>query len=69
MRKSLYVGAAAITIVAGVIIWQRVQAANDEAPIRVRGGSIDIETVDGEWKDGNDAWVNKTPGAAAMSCG
>lgn len=60
MRKGLYVGAAVIVIVAVIFIWQRVKAADDEAPIRVRGGSIEIETVDGQWEDGNDAWINQT---------
>ena len=60
MRKSLYVGAVAITIVAVVFVWLRVRAADDEAPIRVRGGSIEIETADGQWEDGNDAWINRT---------
>lgn len=60
MRKILYLGAAAITIVAALIVWQKVMAADDEAPIRVRGGSIEIETLDGQWQDDNDAWANQT---------
>jgi hypothetical protein len=62
MRKKLYVTAAAITVVVVAIAWLRIRSSEDEAPIRVRGGSIEIETVDGEWKDGNDAWINQTSG-------
>ena len=62
MRKKLYITAAALTLVLFGIAWQRIRSSEDEAPIRVRGGSIEIETIDGEWKDGNDAWVNQTSG-------
>lgn len=62
MRKMLYVVAAVITVALVAIVWQRIRSSEDEAPIRVRGGSIEIETQDGEWKDGNDAWVNQTTG-------
>jgi len=62
MRKKLFVTAAVITVLVAGIAWQKIRSSGDEAPIRVRGGSIEIETQDGEWKDGNDAWVNTTSG-------
>jgi hypothetical protein len=62
MRKKLLVSAVAITVVVAGLAWLKIQSSADEAPIRVRGGSIEIETLDGEWKDGNDAWVNETSG-------
>ena len=59
MRKILI---ATGVVVAVVVVWWVVTGSEDEAPIRVRGGSIEVETQDGEWKDGNDAWVNQTSG-------
>jgi len=48
-----------VVVVAGVIIWQIVTASGDEAPIRVRNGSMTIDT-DGEWKEDGGAWSNET---------
>ena len=62
MRKKLYITAAVLVVVLAGIAYQRIRSSEDEAPIRVRGGSIEIETIDGDWKDGNDAWVNQTSG-------
>jgi len=61
-RKILYVTAAVIVVAVVAIVWQRIRASEDEAPIIVKNGSIEIETLDGEWKDGNDAWINQTSG-------
>jgi len=62
MRKTVY-GAAAIVVVGLLaILWIRGGASEDEAPIIVKNGSIEIETVDGQWRDGDDAWVNETAG-------
>jgi hypothetical protein len=62
MRKKLFITGAVLAVLLVGIAWQRIRSSGDEAPIRVRGGSIDIETLDGEWKDGSDAWVNQTSG-------
>lgn len=62
MRRKLLISAAAITVVVVGLAWLKIRSSEDEAPIRVRGGSIEIETQDGEWKDGNDAWINDTRG-------
>ena len=49
MRKTVY-GAAAIVVVGLLaILWIRGGASEDEAPIIVKNGSIEIETVDGQW--------------------
>ena len=63
MRKITYV-AAAVVVVAGLLafLWIQGISDDDEAPIIVRGGSIEIETADGEWKEDNDAWINQTTG-------
>jgi len=62
MRKKLYVTAAVIVIAVVAIIWQRVKSSEDEGPIIVKNGSIEIETVGGEWKEGNNEWINQTTG-------
>lgn len=56
MRKILI---ATGVVVAAVVIWAIVTSSEDEAPIRVRNGSMTIET-DGEWKDEGGAWSNET---------
>ena len=61
-RRIMYVTAAVIVVAVVAIVWQRIRASEDEAPIIVKNGSIEIETLDGEWKDGNDAWINQTSG-------
>lgn len=61
MRTKVYlVAALSVVALVAIVWWQRTQSADEEAPIRVKNGSIEIETLDGEWKDGNDAWVNQT---------
>ena len=63
MRIKMYATAAVIVLViAGVFILQRIRSSDEEAPIIVKNGSIDIETQDGEWKDGNTEWINQTSG-------
>lgn len=64
MRRKVYLRAAAlaIVIVAVALVWQRIRSSQDEGPIIVQNGSIDIETLDGEWKDGNSDWINQTSG-------
>ena len=62
MRKKLFITGAVLAVVVVGLAWLKIRGSEDEAPIRVRGGSIDIETQDGEWKDGNDAWINETSG-------
>lgn len=62
MRKRVAVAASVTLVVVAIVWWQRTQSADEEAPIRVKNGSIEIETQDGEWKDGNDAWINETSG-------
>ena len=51
-----------VLVIAGVLIVMWIRAADEEAPIIVRGGSIDIETQDGQWQDGGGDWVNQTSG-------
>jgi len=53
---------AAILVVISVFIWQRIKSSQDEAPIIVQNGSIDIQTIDGQWTDGNSEWINQTSG-------
>jgi hypothetical protein len=64
MRRIMYVAAAIVVVALVAIVWQRIRSSEDEAPIIVKNGSIEIETV-GEWKDGNDAWINQTSGLNA----
>jgi hypothetical protein len=61
MRKIVYV-AAAIVVVGLLALSCAGGASEDEAPIVVKNGSIEIETVDGQWKAGDDVWVNETTG-------
>ena len=62
MRKIAYVAAAVVVVGLLALLWTRSGSSEDEAPIIVKNGSIDIETADGEWKAGDDAWVNETTG-------
>jgi hypothetical protein len=61
--KIRYVTAAIIVVALVAIVWQRIRSSEDEAPIIVKNGSIEIQTQDGEWKDGNTEWINQTSGA------
>ncbi|MDP9323324.1 MAG: hypothetical protein M3P13_06785 [Acidobacteriota bacterium] len=61
MRKIVYV-AGAVVVVGLLALSCAGGASSDEAPIIVKNGSIEIETVDGQWRDGDDAWVNETAG-------
>ena len=58
---------AAILVVISVFIWQRIKSSQDEGPIIVQNGSIDIQTIGGEWQDGNSEWINETSGAINAS--
>lgn len=62
MRTKAYVAAGVVVVGLLAFLWIQGVSDDDEAPIIVRGGSIEIETGDGEWKDGNDAWINQTTG-------
>jgi hypothetical protein len=64
MRKKRYAVAVTTIIIAAlaVFVWQKIRASDEEGPIIVRNGSIEIETIDGEWKDGNNEWINQTSG-------
>ncbi len=65
MRNKMYAAAAFLVLVlVGVFILQRIRSSDEEAPITVKNGSIDIETQDGEWKDGTSEWINQTTGKA-----
>jgi len=62
-RKVVFaVAAAVIVLVIAGVIWQRIRSSQDEGPIIVQNGSIDIQTLDGEWQDGNTDWINQTSG-------
>ena len=62
MRKIAYVTAAVVVVGLLAFLWMKGGPSDDEGPIIVKNGSIEIETVDGQWKDGEDAWVNETTG-------
>jgi hypothetical protein len=64
MRKRAFIGVAigVLLLVVAVTIWLRVRLSEDEGPIIVKNGSIEIETVDGEWKDGGSDWFKDSPG-------
>ncbi len=62
MRKIAYVTAAVVVVGLLALLWMKSGSSEDEAPIIVKNGSIEIETVDGQWSDGDDAWVNETAG-------
>ena len=63
MRMKMFAGAAILVLViAGLFVLQRVKSAQEEAPIIVRNGSINIETQDGQWNDGGNEWINQTSG-------
>jgi hypothetical protein len=60
-------GVAVITVAVALFIWQRIKSSQDEGPIIVGNGSIDIETIDGVWTDGNSEWINQTSGTVNAS--
>jgi hypothetical protein len=63
MRIKMAVAAAFLVLVlVGVFVLQKIKASDEEAPIVVKNGSIDIETQDGEWNDGGADWINQTSG-------
>ena len=53
---------AAISVALAVFVWQRIKSSQDEGPIIVGNGSIEIQTTDGEWKDGGSDWFKDSPG-------
>ena len=59
MQKKVVI-TAVVVVVAGLIIWQIVTSSGDEAPIRVRNGSMTIDTEDATWQDEGGAWSNET---------
>ena len=58
---------AAISIAIALFIWQRIKSSQDEGPIIVQNGSIDIQASDGVWTDGNSEWINQTSGTVNAS--
>jgi hypothetical protein len=64
MRSKIVFRTAAVVIVLVVaaLLWQRIKSSQDEGPIIVGNGSIEIQATDGEWKDGNSEWINQTSG-------
>ena len=64
MRNKVLIAAAfgVLLLAAAIVIWQRIKASEDEGPIIVKNGSIEIETIDGEWKDGGSDWFKDSPG-------
>jgi hypothetical protein len=60
MSKNAKIGAAvAVVAVAVVVVVLIVTSSDDEAPIRVRNGSMTIDT-DGTWQADGGAWSNET---------
>ena len=54
---------AVLVVVAAVVVIDRFFGSSDEDSIRVRNGSMEIETVDGLWNsDGSDEYTNENPG-------
>ncbi len=62
MRTIVYAAGAIVVVGLLAVLWSRGGASEDEAPIIVKNGSIEIETADGQWRDGDDTWVNETAG-------
>ena len=64
MRSKVIFRVAAVVIVLAVValVLLRIRASQDEGPIIVGNGSIDIQTIDGQWQDGNSEWINQTSG-------
>jgi hypothetical protein len=54
--------AVAIVLVTVALIWLRIRASQDEGPIIVGNGSIEIRATDGNWQDGGSEWINQTSG-------
>lgn len=60
-NRAVVAAASAVLLIAlGVVIVQRIRASDDEGPIIVKNGSINIETIDGVWQDGGSDWINET---------
>jgi hypothetical protein len=59
MRTKVAV-AATVVLVVVAIVWWRTQSADEEAPIRVKNGSMTIDTEDGTWQADGGAWSNET---------
>jgi hypothetical protein len=64
MRGKVIFRVAAVVIVLAVValVLLRIRASQDEGPIIVGNGSIHIQTIDGQWQDGNSEWINQTSG-------
>ena len=64
MRRKLFltVAIAVLALIVAAFVLARIRASQDEGPIIVQNGSIDIETIDGEWKDGGSDWFKDSPG-------
>ena len=64
MRRKLFltVAIAVLALIVAAFVLARIRASQDEGPIIVQNGSIDIETGDGEWKDGGNHWFKDSPG-------
>ena len=68
MRIKMMVAAAILVLaIAGVFILQRIRSSDEEAPIVVKNGSIEIETLDGTWTSGTDEWTNETVGMGSAN--
>ena len=61
-KKVLATAVLVLAVIVGVFILLRIRAADEEGPIIVKNGSIEIATLDGEWQDGNSEWINQTTG-------
>ena len=64
MRRKLFftVAIAVLALIVAAFVLLRIRASQDEGPIIVQNGSIDITTIDGEWKDGGNDWFKDSPG-------
>jgi hypothetical protein len=64
MRRKLFitVAIAVLVLIVAAFVLLRIRASQDEGPIIVQNGSIDIATMDGEWKDGGNSWFKDSPG-------
>ena len=59
MRTKVAV-AVAVTVVVVGLVWWLTQSADEEAPIRVKNGSMTIDTEDGTWQADGGTWSNET---------
>ena len=60
MQKKVVAGVIAVVVVVVVVVILRTLTSEDEAPIRVRNGSMTIDTEDGTWQADGGAWSNET---------